>query len=162
MNELYTLLIGYFTTISSVPVIRANQNAPAPNAPYLTINIQSQQPTGSFRNAISSGGVQDVIRTYAFTLDVNFYGKKNGQVELEALVDTVLDGLEDHTARLLELEGKIAMQEIIQPPTDVSALFGDQFQPRYNVAMRCHTSRLVQYANSVIEDVNVEATWRTA
>lgn len=162
MNELYTLLIGYFSTISSVPVIRANQNAPAPNAPYMTINIQSQQPTGSFRNAISSGGVQDVIRTYAFTLDVNFYGKKNGQVELEALVEDVLDALEDHTARIFSLENKIAFQEIIQPPTDVSALFGDQFQPRYNVAMRFHTSRLVQYTNSVIEDVNVEATWRTA
>jgi len=29
MNELYTLLIGYFTTLSNVRVIRANQNAPA-------------------------------------------------------------------------------------------------------------------------------------
>jgi len=93
---------------------------------------------------------------------VNFYGKKNGQVELEALVDTVLDGLEDHTARLLELQGKIAMQEVIQPPTDVSALFGEQWQPRYNIALRMHTSRAVEYVNSVIDDVDVLATWRTA
>lgn len=162
MNELYTLLIGYFSTISNVPVIRANQNAPAPNAPYITINIQSQQPTGSFRMAISEEGEQSVTRTYAFTLDVNFYGKKNGQVELEALVEKVLDAFENHTLRVIALNNQISFQEIIQPPTDVSALFGDQFQPRYNVAMRCHTSRLVKYTNSVIEDVNVEATWRTA
>lgn len=162
MNELYTLLIGYFTTLSNVRVIRANQNAPAPTAPYLTLNIQSVQPTGSFRTAIGTDGTQDVTRSYAFTLDVNFYGKKNGQVELEALVDTVLDGLEDHTARLLELQGKIAMQEVIQPPTDVSALFGEQWQPRYNIALRMHTSRAVEYVNSVIDDVDVLATWRTA
>lgn len=162
MNELYTLLIGYFTTLAGVTTIRANQNAPAPNAPYLTLNIQSIQPTGSYRTAIDTDGTQDVTRTYAFTLDVNFYGKKNGQVELEALVDAVLDGLEDHTARLLALEGKIALQEVIQPPTDVSALFGEQWQPRYNIAMRMHTSRAVEYVNSVIENVDVEATWRTA
>jgi len=67
MNELYTLLIGYFTTLSNVRVIRANQNAPAPTAPYLTLNIQSIQPTGSFRTAIDTDGTQDVTRTYAFT-----------------------------------------------------------------------------------------------
>jgi hypothetical protein len=83
MNELYTHLIGYFTTLSNVRVIRANQNAPAPTAPYLTLNIQSVQPTGSFRTAIANDGKQSVTRSYAFTLDVNFYGKKNGQVELE-------------------------------------------------------------------------------
>lgn len=162
MNELYTLLISYFTTLSNVRVIRANQNAPAPTAPYLTLNIQSIQPTGSYRTAIETDGTQDVTRSYAFTLDVNFYGKKNGQVELEALVDTVLDGLENHTARLLELQGKISMQEVIQPPTDVSALFGDQWQPRYNIALRMHTSRSVEYVNSYIDDVDVLKTWRTA
>lgn len=162
MNELYTLLISYFKLLSGVAVIRANQNAPAPSAPYLTLNIQSIQPTGSFRTAIATNGAQDVTRSYAFTLDVNFYGKKNGQVELEALVDTVLDGLEDHTARMFELQGKIALQEVIQPPTDVSALFGEQWQPRYNIALRMHTSRLVEYLNSYIDDVVVTETWRTA
>jgi hypothetical protein len=162
MNELYTLLIGYFSILSSATVIRANQNAPAPSAPYLTLNIQSVQPTGSYRTAIDTDGTQDVTRSYAFTLDINFYGKKNGQVELEALVDTVLDGLEDHNKRLFELAGKIALQEVIQPPTDVSALFGEQWQPRYNIALRMHTSRAVEYTSSFIDDVAVSKTWRTA
>lgn len=161
MNELYIALIAYFQDLAGVPVVRANQNVPASKLPYLTINIQSVQPTGSFRTGIKEDGTQSVTRSYAFTLDVNFFGKKNGQVELEELVYKVLDGLEDHTKRLLTLNG-IAYQEMIQSPTDVSALFGEQWQPRYNVAFRFHTSRLVQYVNSTIENVDVQAEWRTA
>ncbi|CAB5223266.1 hypothetical protein UFOVP380_26 [uncultured Caudovirales phage] len=159
MNELYTPLIAYFVLLAGngVPVIRANQNAPAPNAPYITLNVQSQVRTGSFRTDIASNGTQTLQRTYAFALDVNLYGKEGGQVELETLVQRVLDGLEDDTQRMLTLSD-IALQEVVQPPTDVSALFSEHWQPRYNFALRLHTSRQVVYTGSTIDTVNVDHT----
>jgi hypothetical protein len=157
MNELYTGLVAYINALTGVTVIRANQSAPAPAPPYITINIQSQPVTGSFRTAIDEDGEQSVTRTFAFILDINFYGAKNGQAALEALVYAFMDKMEDHTARLLAIPG-VALQEIVQPPTDVAALFGEQWQPRYNVAIRFHTSRNIVYTNSTIDTVQLERT----
>lgn len=157
MNELYALLVPYFSSLAGIACIRPQQNAPAPLPPYMTLDIRSVVPQGTFRDGVDENGVVSSQRNYNFTVDLNIYGSNNSPSEAESICTTVLNGLENVGYRILELQGKLAFQQILSPPTDVTSLIGKQFQPRYNIAMRWNTSELFSYNAGVIEQVEIEA-----
>lgn len=157
MNELYALLVPYFASLAGVACIRPQQNAPAPLPPYLTLDIRSIVQQGTFREGVSEAGVITAQRSFAFTVDLNIYGENNKPNDAENICTLILNGLEDVGRRILEMGGEIAYQKVLSPPTDVTALIGKQFQPRYNMALLWNTSKRFNYNVSLIEDVVIEA-----
>jgi hypothetical protein len=156
MNDVYAVLIPYFASLSGVTCIRPQQNVPAPQAPYCTVDIQSIQPQGAFRESVADDGTVTMQRNFNFTVDLNVYGKENSPNEAETIAHNILDGLEDHARRVLAMNGNVAFQQVLSPVTDVTALIGKQYQPRYNIAMRWNTSKRFTFNNGVIDVVEIE------
>lgn len=157
MNELYALLVPYFSELSGIKCIRPQQNAPAPLPPYLTLDIRSIVPQGTFREKVEEEGVITAQRTFGFTVDLNIYGTNDKPNEAESICTLILNGLEDVGRRILAMGGKIAYQKVLSPPTDVTALIGKQFQPRYNMALLWNTSNRFKYNVGLVENVVIEA-----
>jgi hypothetical protein len=130
---------------------------PAPQAPYCTVDIQSIQQQGAFRESVDINGLVTMQRNFNFTVDLNVYGKESDPSEAEKIANNILDGLENHALRLLETNGNYSFQQILSPPSDITALIGKQYQPRWNIAMRWNTSRRFSYNNGVIGIVEIES-----
>ena len=156
MNEIYTVLVPYFATLSGVTCIRPQQNVPAPLAPYCTVDIQSVQPVGAFRQSVALNGTVQMQRNFNFTVDLNVYGKESDPSEAETIAHNILNGLENHAQRVIATNGNVAFQQILSPVTDITALIGKQYQPRFNIAMRWNTSKTFTFNNGIIDVVEIE------
>lgn len=160
MSELYTLLIPYFVAISGVTCVQPMQNVKTPTLPYVTIDIQSTQQTGGFVEGRDlNDGTETTQRNFTFTLDVNVYGRNNKKGEAMDIAQRIVDGMEDHTRRMIAMGDTLVFQDMLSAPQDISALIADQYQPRANIAMRWHTARRATYDIDFIESVEITPTY---
>lgn len=83
-NKLYT----WVSQISEINVIWANQNAPQPEAPYITLNIISINKVGGFDDLRYENGNFNRCGLRRITLSIQVYGKE-GLTILTKLKDSL-------------------------------------------------------------------------
>lgn len=161
-------LIAWARHLSSLPVIRVNQNTPAPAPDYVTIDVQGVRELGSEGGKFAKvlNAPQDTWQkagsvTFAMTVRFQVYTKD------PHLARDVAEGI-NLGLRNTELHADIlgtdtAFNTVLNGVTDVSGLLGDQYQGRAFLDVEIH--HLAPYAFSsginnqplgVIDTVNGE------
>jgi hypothetical protein len=157
MEWLYNELIPYFADLTGVQVVRPFQNTPAPNGRYCTLKVSSivnrdfNIPLGT-----SLTNQTKIRRIFDFTVTINCYGINNQIETAESLAESIFDGLENATKRHLHFTEDISYKRVVQPSTDISAIIGGQYQPRFVLALGFEASKEIVYTESTIETVEID------
>jgi len=152
-NTLYDWAFGIVTP---EPVIWADQNAPRPAMPYLTLRITPSSPIGQdYQYSPKPDGTGKVTGNREFTLMIQHFGA-GGYDAMEALGSS----LERFTIQQMLNAGSLAYVQVL-PTLDISMLVDTRFEERYSkdVIFRTHVdhSDIPGFINRVIIDGEIQA-----
>lgn len=170
MQALYARIIDWLDAITPAEctVIVANQNAPSPPRPFVTVNIASvvdiaRDKSANVRdaNAGATGPfpsddpdfVRDVVRFLRVTADVQVFGRPSQIYDAEAIAQQILDLAYDSDAMLDTLGRSVAFQLITNGPQSIDAVIGAQFEPRVVMAMQFSATRDIVHSTGSISTV---------
>lgn len=157
MEWLYNQLIPYFADLTGVPVVRPFQNAPAIDGRYCTLVITSIVHS-TFNIPLSTNLINQskVRRLFDFTVNINCYGVNNDIDSAFSLSESIMDGLADNAKRHLHFTEDISYKKVLQPSTDISAIIGGQYQPRFVLALGFVASKEIVYNQNSIETIIID------
>lgn len=157
MEWLYNQLIPYFADLTGVQVVRPFQNAPAVGGRYCTLSITSIV-NRDFNIPLGTNLTNEtkVRRLFDFTVTINCYGLNNQIETAQELAESIFDGLVDASKRHLHFTEDISYKRVLQPSTDISAIIGGQYQPRFVLALGFEASKEIVYNESTIETIVID------
>lgn len=173
MQAVYTKIITWLNglTPENCPVIVANQNAPTPPRPFVTLKISTAQdvardyaPDVRDLNDTGEGDfpgpdpefVQDVVRFTRLTADVQVYGDPAEIYSAETIAQGILDHAYNSNAALDVLGRSLAFQMITSGPQSIDGVIGAEFEPRVVMAMQFSATRDIVHEIGGISTVIME------
>ena len=173
MQAVYTKIITWLSglTPENCPIIVANQNAPTPPRPFVTLKISTVQDvardmTPYVRDINDTGEgdfpgpdpefVQDVVRFVRLTADVQVYGDPAQIYSAETIAQGILDHAYNSDAALDVLGRSLAFQMIASGPQSIDGVIGAEFEPRVIMAMQFSATRDIVYQIGGIGGVIIE------
>lgn len=131
MNEIYVKLWNFFRAAlpSEVTIVVANQNAPRPLRPLMTMKLSQTREIGIQRK-VGLNDQRTLNRWAFFTVSCQFFGEREKSTQSEELAQKVLDAYYDLNLRLETLGREIAFTQVLSGPTSIDEVIGSEFEPR--------------------------------
>ena len=173
MQAAYAKIIAWMETLTpaNCTVIVANQNAPTPPRPFVTVKLLTVQDiardmTPNVRDANDTGEgpfpsadpdfVRDVVRFIQINADVQVYGDPSDIFSAENIAQGFLDHAYNSDAALDILGRDVAFQLVTSGPQSVDGVIGAEFEPRVIMAMQFSATRDIVYQIGGIGGVIIE------
>jgi hypothetical protein len=190
MQAVYTKIITWLNALTPADctVIIADQNAPTPPRPFVTVKLRvtgdvARDFSADVRDLSDTGSgafpgpdpefVRDVVRFLRLTCDVQVFGDPAAVFEAETIAQGILDHAYNSDAALDVFGRNLAFQLVLSEPQTVDAVIGTEFEPRVTMALQFSATRDLVYEIGGISTVIVEgsagaqqteseATWQSA
>lgn len=193
MQAVYGRLVTWLATLvpTGCTVIIADQNAPTPPRPFVTVKIETvldvardfsenvrdltDPGTGPFPYELPPyvpSFVRDVVRFVRLTVNIQVHGLPGSIYSAEAVAQGILDHAYNSDAALDTLGRSLAFQLVLSAPQSVGAVIGSEMEPRVVMALQFSATRDLVYQiggiSTVIitgsadaQQIESEATWQS-
>lgn len=193
MQAVYGRLVTWLATLvpTGCTVIIADQNAPTPPRPFVTVKIETvldvardfsenvrdltDPGTGPFPYELPPyvpSFVRDVVRFVRLTVNIQVHGLPGSIYSAEAVAQGILDHAYNSDAALDTLGRSLAFQLVLSAPQSAGAVIGSEMEPRVVMALQFSATRDLVYQiggiSTVIitgsadaQQIESEATWQS-
>jgi len=177
MQAVYGRLVTWLATLvpTGCTVIIADQNAPTPPRPFVTVKIETvldvardfsenvrdltDPGTGPFPYELPEeedpedeppppyvpSFVRDVVRFVRLTVNIQVHGLPGSIYSAEAVAQGILDHAYNSDAALDTLGRSLAFQLVLSAPQSAGAVIGSEMEPRVVMALQFSATRDLVY-----------------
>jgi hypothetical protein len=170
MQGFYDKVLAWLDAItpSDCTIIIANQNAPSPARPFVTVKAatvtdiaRDKSPNVRDANAGATGPfpsddpefVRDVVRFLRINVDLQVFGEPSELHSAETIAQSILDAAYDSDAALDTLGRSVAFQLVTAAPQSIDAVIGAEFEPRVVMSMQFGATRDIVHTTGGISTV---------
>jgi len=154
----------YNWAVSALPdtnwsVVFANQNAPSPNRPYVTLRLFARQDIGEpYFEAPDEYGVAVWGKDREASISVQVFGENQGDMDV---TEDLFDSLHKETVRTFMLRaGGLVFVRHLTGITDLSGLMGNGIEPREQFDIRVRTAVVIEDDVGLIERVELTTVFK--
>lgn len=142
MIEIYKKIVAFFQDIlgSNVNIIVANQNAPRPPRPVVTIKLSQIGDLGKDRSMNLDEKIV-IKRWLNLVLTVQIFARPQFITEAEEIAQKILDGMHDLNKRIFIMGRDVAFTHVVAPPSNIDEVLGSNFEPRVIIELGMTASR---------------------
>jgi hypothetical protein len=161
MNDIYQRVIAWLTAIKpeGVTLIVADQNAPSPPRPYMTMRLSQSGEIAHYTTPnVDEDGDQGVVRWVRLTCALQIFGRPEVLLEAENIAQHMADRVYNETQRIEILGRSVAFNQILNGPQSVDQIAGVEWEPRVVLDLGMSAARDLVYAIGCIEVVEVKGT----
>lgn len=159
MNTVYQRVIAWLDAIkpAGVTIIVADQNAPSPARPYMTMRItQSGEIAHQKAANVDEDGNLDIVRWVRLTCALQVFGQPEQPLEAEGIAQHIADRVYNDVLRIDTLGRSLAFNQILNGPQSINQIAGVEWEPRVSMDLGMSASRDLQYEIGAIEIVEVK------
>lgn len=159
MNEIYQRVIAWLTAITpqGVTIIVADQNAPSPTRPYMTLRLSQSGEIAHYTTPnVDEEGDLGVTRWIRLTAALQIFGRPDVPLEAENIAQHIADRVYNETQRVEILGRSLAFNQILNGPQSVDQIAGVEWEPRVVLDLGMSAARDLTYEIGCIEFVEVK------
>jgi hypothetical protein len=159
MNAVYQSAIAWLEAIkpAGVTIIVANQNAPSPPRPYMTVRISESGDIAHYKAPnVDEHGNLPITRWVRLTCALQIFGRPEQPLEAETIAQHIADRVYNDTQRIDILGRSLAFNQILTGPQSVDQIAGVEWEPRAILDLGMSASRDLEYEIGAIEIVEIK------